>query len=30
MARVASAPASIGGPAKDRSGINGTLLKPKH
>jgi hypothetical protein len=30
MGRLASGPASIGGPAKDRSAINGTLLKPKH
>lgn len=29
MGHIASGPASIGGPAKDRSGINGTALRPK-
>jgi hypothetical protein len=30
MGHIASRPGSIGGPAKDRSGINGTLMRPKH
>jgi hypothetical protein len=30
MGRMASGPASIGGPARDRSGINGTAMRPKH
>ena len=30
MGRMSSGPGSIGGPAKDRSGINGTLIRPKH
>jgi hypothetical protein len=30
MSRIAAAPVSIGGPAKDRSGINGTLMRSRH
>jgi hypothetical protein len=30
MGHMASGPASIEGPAKDRSGINGTLMRPTH
>ncbi|SRR5579871_5546883 len=30
MGRMSSGPPSIGGPAKDRSGINGTLIRPAH
>jgi hypothetical protein len=30
MGRVAAGAGSIGGPARDRSGINGTLMRPKH
>jgi hypothetical protein len=30
MGRMASGPASIGGPVKNRSGINGTLMRSKH
>jgi hypothetical protein len=30
MGHVASGPGSVGGPVKDRSGINGTLMPPKH
>lgn len=30
MGRMGSGPGSIGGPAKDHSGINGTLMRPKH
>jgi hypothetical protein len=29
MGRMATGPGFIGGPAKDRSGINGTLIRPK-
>jgi hypothetical protein len=30
MGHMASGPGSIGGPAKDHSGINGTFIRPKH
>jgi hypothetical protein len=30
MGRMTSGSSSIGGPAKDRLGINGTLIRPKH
>lgn len=30
MGHVTSGPGSIGGPAKDHSGINGTSIRPKH
>jgi hypothetical protein len=30
MGRMTAAPGSIGGPAKDHSGINGTLMRPRH
>jgi hypothetical protein len=30
MGHIASGPGVIGGPAKDRSGINGTMVRPKH
>jgi hypothetical protein len=29
MGRMAAGPGSIGGPAKDHSGINGTLMRPR-
>jgi hypothetical protein len=29
MGRVASGPALVGGPARDRSGINGTVMRPR-
>jgi len=28
--RVSSSPVAIGGPARDRAGINGTLVKPRY
>lgn len=30
MGHIASGPGTIGGPAKDRSGISGTSIRPKH
>jgi hypothetical protein len=30
MGHIASGPGSIGGPAKDRSGIDGTAVRPRH
>jgi hypothetical protein len=30
MGHIASGPGYIGGPAKDRSGINGTAMRPRH
>jgi len=30
MGHIASGPSSVGGPAKDRSSINGTTMRPKH
>ena len=30
MGHIASGPSSVGGPAKDRSVINGTTIRPKH
>lgn len=30
MSHIASGPGYLGGPAKDRSGINGTAIRPKH
>jgi hypothetical protein len=30
MSRMAVGPGSIGGPARDHTGINGTLMRPKH
>jgi hypothetical protein len=30
MSRMATGPSSIGGPARDHAGINGTLMRPKH
>jgi hypothetical protein len=30
MGHIASGPGYIGGPAKDRSGISGTAMRPRH